>query len=100
MALGRGDEADRAVTVLVVVPLDQRGGPSPGGCDIGERVNWVRRTIFERFEQGFRVRIVVADGGTSQRSHAPQFLQRRQHRGALHRAAVVGVQGGCLIFCV
>lgn len=49
MALGRGDEADRAVTVLVVVPLDQRGGPSPGGRDIRERGQRIRRTILERF---------------------------------------------------
>jgi hypothetical protein len=41
MPLGWGDEADRAVTVLVVVPLDQRGGPGPGGRNVGERLEWV-----------------------------------------------------------
>ena len=49
-------------------------------------------TIIERLEQRFRVRIVVADGGSAQRGHHAEGSQRRQHSRSLHRAAVVGVQ--------
>ena len=84
MALSGGNEADRAVAVFVVVPLNQRGRPGAGGRDVRKRIQRVRRTIFKRPEQGFRVRIVVADGRTTQRWHDAQLLQRRQHRGPFH----------------
>jgi len=52
-------ELDAAVTVPVVVPVGERGDPRTGllfGC---KRLAGVIRSIFDRPEQGFRVRVVV-----------------------------------------
>ena len=78
--------------MLVVVPLHERVYPGPCGRDVHERMDGVSRPILEGLEQRFGVRIVVADRRATQTCHDAECDHRRQHRGALHRAAVVGVQ--------
>ena len=46
MTLGGGDEADRAVAVLVVVPAHQVIDPTPGLDEIDKRLCRVVRTVF------------------------------------------------------
>jgi hypothetical protein len=54
MALGRGDVADCAVTVLVVVPAHERGGPLPRGVEVGEAPARELGPILGGAEQGKR----------------------------------------------
>ena len=61
VALVRRDELDPAVAVPVVVPVRKRRHPLAGFFHAGEWAAWVIRTVFGCSEQGFRVRVVVAD---------------------------------------
>ncbi len=45
MTLRRGDVADAAVAVLVVVPMYEAHRPLPGGVQIGEPLEWELRPI-------------------------------------------------------
>ena len=96
MALGGGDEADRAVAVLVVVPVHQAIDPVAGGGEVGKGLQRIGGAVFEGFEQRFRVRVVVADRRSAEGGHDAEALQGGQHRRAFHRAAIVGMQGDLL----
>ena len=86
-----GYEPDRAVQVVLVVPGHECVDPR---SRVVERPKWslrVARPVLEGPEQRFRVGVVVADARTAERGRYAQLLQRREHRCALHRRAVVGV---------
>src|SRR6202451_1722712 len=59
MTLRRGDVADAAVAVLVVVPMYEAHRPLPGGVQIGEPLEWELRPILRCAEQCFGESIVI-----------------------------------------
>ena len=65
MAKGWGDEFDGAVTMLVVVPMDELSNPCPGLVQAGKCRVWIGWTIFQCLEQGLRKRIIVAHRRTA-----------------------------------
>ena len=92
MAFCRGDEADGAMTMLVVVPRGKGADPLPCREETFKRPLRIDRAVFQGLEQRLRERIIVADRRATERGHDAQGLQGREHGGAFHRAAVVGVQ--------
>ena len=91
VALGRGDEADRAVAVLVVVPTYHRIGKGARRHEVVEWLDGVLGTVLEGSKERFRVGVVVADRGSTQRARHAQLLEGGDQRGALHWRAVVGM---------
>jgi hypothetical protein len=91
-AVCRGCEANRAVKVVLVGPGHECVDPRSRVAERPKWSLWVARSVFEGPEQRFRVGVVVADAWTAERVRHAQLLQRREHRCALHRRAVVGVQ--------
>src|SRR5690625_968167 len=92
MTLCRRYEAYGAVTVLVVVPLNEPSHPDTSFLDALERTAGVDRGIFQRAEQRLRVRVVIAHRTTRECRQNPQPLQSGQHGCAFHWAAVVSMQ--------
>ena len=61
MALRRGDVADAAVTVLVVVPVHEIGRPLPRRGEIGKARGGEVRAVLGGAEQRLGIGIIVAD---------------------------------------
>lgn len=59
--LGR-DEANRAMTVLSVVPVHESGHPRPGLLEAGEGFAGILRTVLQGTKQRFGIGVVIADG--------------------------------------
>ena len=78
MTLCRGDEADTAVAMLVVVPLDEVVDPDTGGAQAGKAAYWPLRAVLQRPEQGFRIGVVVAHPGSAPRRGDAQLIQLGQ----------------------
>ena len=74
MALVGRHELDAAVAVSVVVPIHKRSHPLAGLAFAGEWPVGGIGPVFGRFEQGFRVRIVVGDPGPGDGSEDAQLL--------------------------
>jgi hypothetical protein len=53
VTLSRRDEADRAVTMLMVIPAHQFGDPVARGAQGVEWLKRIGRTVLQRFEQRF-----------------------------------------------
>jgi hypothetical protein len=53
VTLSRGDEVDRAVTMLMVIPAYQFGDPVARGARGVEWLKRIGRTVLQRFEQRF-----------------------------------------------
>jgi hypothetical protein len=64
VALVGRHELDAAVTMPVVVPVDERGHPQAGFLNAGEWPTWVVRPVLRRSEQRFGVRVVVRHPGS------------------------------------
>jgi hypothetical protein len=92
MSVGRGDEANRTVQVLGVVPGDEGGDPRAGRRHVGKGLPGIRRHVLECAKEGLRERIVVTDARPTEGGEHAEALQRAEHGGAFHRAAVVRVQ--------
>ena len=75
VALVRCDELDAAVTVSVVVPVHKSRYPLARLLLAGERSAWVIGPELDCAEQGFRVRIVVADPRPGEGSQHTQLLK-------------------------
>ena len=60
MNIGRREEADGTVVMLIVVPAEESSRPSPGIHLTAEAVRIIR-AIFQRFELCFRIRVIIAD---------------------------------------
>ncbi len=91
MALRWSNEAQSAVTVLVVVPLHELFGPASGGGEIGEPGCGIAWPVLGGTEQRFDEGVVVADPRTRVGRRDAQPLQHSQHRRGLQRGAVVAV---------
>ena len=68
-------EFDAAVAVPVVVPINERHHPLAGLVLVGEWPARVIRPVFDRTEQGFRVRVVVGDPWPGKGSEHAHLLQ-------------------------
>jgi transposase-like protein len=95
MTLGRGDVADAAVAVLIVVPTHEFSCPGACGVEVGEAPGRELRTVLGGAEQRLRIGVVIAHAGPRVRRLDAQPVQHSQHRGGLQRGAVVAVQHGC-----
>jgi hypothetical protein len=85
----RGDEADGAVLVLVVVPVHEVLDPGLGCLDAVEGLGGVLRAVLDGPEQGLRVGIVVADTGSAVGGPDREVVEHsKQRRGGHGRAAV------------
>jgi hypothetical protein len=76
-------ELDSAVTVPVVLPDEERGDPRTGllfGC---KRLAGVIKPIFDRPEQGFRVRVSFETLGLEQDLSKPSSSSRLSNVAAL-----------------
>src|SRR5215212_4623407 len=80
------------MAMLVVVPADETGDPALRVLLAGEARCRPVRPVFAGAEQGFGERVVVADPRPAVGGDDAEPLERGLHGGALHRAAVVGVQ--------
>ena len=76
----------------LVVPVGKAGYPLPSVLQAGEGLAGGAGMVLEGLEQGLRVGVVITDRGPAEGGHDPQALQGRQHGGALHGAAVIGMQ--------
>ena len=74
-------EFDAAVVVPVIVPIHKCTHPFAGLVLAGKGPAGVIRPVFDRTEQGFRVRVVVGDPGAREGSEHPHLLQPRFQRG-------------------
>jgi len=88
---GRRQEAEPAVAVLMVVPTEEVLPEGPAILQRSEPLGKVG-TVFERFELGFRKRIVVRDVRTTMRFGHGQVGEQQRDGFAPHRRAAVGVQ--------
>ena len=95
----RCDEPNPAVAVLVVVPLNECCHPCAGFLHALEGPSGVVGPVFDRAEQRFRKRVVVAHPGSGEGSEHPQLLQAAFQRGRSHGIAVVRMedQGGFML---
>src|SRR5690606_33693385 len=89
----RSDEPDAAMQVLGVVPVNKSRDPFAGLVKTRKRPVRVRRLVLQGLEQRLRKWVVVRYGRAAERGCHVKPLERRQHRGTFHRAAVVGVKG-------
>jgi len=64
-----GDEADRAVAVLGVVPADEFTNPSPRAVNVGEGARRICGAVLERPEERLGIRIIVGDVGPAEGGH-------------------------------
>jgi len=75
MALPRGDLADAAVAVLVVVPAHEFGCPGAGGFEVGEALGWELGAVLGGAEQ--RLGVGVSAIGVIRVSVPPTHLSAR-----------------------
>ncbi len=78
--------------MLAVVPGDEAFDPGTSLRDCGERAARVLGPVLEGPEERPGVWIIVADARTAEGRDDAEALERGEHRGALHRSAVVRVQ--------
>src|SRR3954454_5019425 len=86
------DEPDRAMAVFVVVPGHETGDPALRVLLAGETRCRPVRPVFAGAEQGCGEWVVFADPRPAVGGDNAEPLEGGLHGGALHRAAVVGVQ--------
>ena len=87
-----GEHCDTAMSMLGVVPGEERAAKGGGGGEVVEASGEVG-VVLQRFELRLGEGVVVADVGAAQRAGDPEV--GKELRGALagHRRAAVGVQG-------
>jgi len=81
MTLMGRHEFDGAVPVSVVVPVHKGRQPLTGLVLAGKGPAGGVGPVFDRTEQGVRVRVVVGDPGAREGSEHPHLLQPRFQRG-------------------
>src|SRR5215207_10341204 len=91
MALRRGDIADAAVPVLVVVPVHEGGRPLPRLGQVGKTRGGEVGAVLGGAEQRLGIGIVVADPRPRVRRRDAEPVQHGRYGGRLHARAVVAV---------
>lgn len=92
VALVGGDEADRAVAMLGVVPSGEAVDPGPRCFDRREAPGRLGGCVLAGPEQRLGEWIIIRHPGPAERRGLAESLHRDLHRGTLHRAAVVGMK--------
>ena len=92
MALGRGDVADAAVAMLVVVPVHELPRPVSRRIQIGKALGRKLRPVFGGAEQRLGERIVVAHARPRMGRRDAEPVQHGEHGGAFQGGAIVAVQ--------
>ncbi len=95
--LVRRKQAKAGMVMPVVVPVEK--GATKGLC-VFQASKAVRkfRSILERLEMGFRVRVVIVRSRTAMRSCDAETGQELRHHLRRHRRATVGMDGQLLGF--
>ena len=86
------DEANRPVEMLGVVPADEGAHPRAGGREISKGLRRILGLVLQGAEERLGKRVVIAHARATEGREHPQALERHNHRGAFHGAAVVRVQ--------
>src|SRR3954454_7104832 len=86
------DEPDRAMAVFLIIPGHETGDPVLRVRLAGETRCRPIRSVLAGAEQGFGKRVIIADPRPAVGGNDTKPLERGLQGGALHRAAVVGVQ--------
>src|SRR5690606_5667849 len=89
-----GDPVEGAVAMLIVVPSHEAVHPGLGIRDAGERLLGVAHAGLHRAEERLDEGIVVAHPRPAEGARHTETVERRLEGGALHRRAIVGVEGG------
>ena len=89
MALRRCHEADRAVAMLMVVPVHQVRDPAPRDHQVLKRLSRQLGTVLQRSERRFDIGVVIAHCRSAARVSHTQSLHRGQRGLALHGRAIV-----------
>jgi hypothetical protein len=76
MALRRGEVADSAVVVVVIVPLHEPRAPVSGGLQIGEPLERERWPILNGAEQRLDEWIIIADPACTPSANAVRLARR------------------------
>src|SRR5690625_6162973 len=92
MPLGGRHEPDTAMPMFVVVPAQEVSYPDPRRLQIRKAVPWPLRAVFQRPEQRFRVRVVIAHSRPTTRWGDAKVMHLAQQGRRLHRRAIVGMQ--------
>src|SRR4051812_12151265 len=92
MTLRRGDVADAAVAVFLIVPMDEARRPLSGGVQIGEPLERELRAILRGTEQCFGESIVVTHARTRVGWLNAEPMQHGENRRCLQSCAVVAMQ--------
>ena len=92
VALVRRHALDAAMAVFMVVPLHKGRHPQAGLLPCFEWAVGVVRPVFDRAEQGFRVRVIVADPWPGKGSQHSQLLQAGFQGGGSHGISVVSME--------
>ncbi len=93
VALDWGDEANRAMAVLVVVPVDEFAHPLAGNRQVSEATDRKARHVLAGAKQRFGIGVVAGHPRPAVRRRHLQTLERLLERRRLEGAAVIGVQG-------
>src|SRR6202166_1402046 len=92
MTLRRGDVADAAVAVLLIVPMYEARRPLSGGVQVDEPLEREFRPILRCTEQCFGESIVITNARTRVGRLDAEPMQHGQNRRCLQGCAVVAVQ--------
>ena len=71
MALIRSDKTNSAVSMVMVIPIDELFDPAPGLFEISKELIGIIGSIFGSAKQRLRIGIIVADGGAGKRRSDP-----------------------------
>lgn len=88
----RGHQADAAVAVFVVIPLEEAQAEGAGILDRAEPLR-ERRMVFHGLELAFRERVVIGLVGPGMALADAQVGQKERRRFRGHGGAPVGVDG-------
>ena len=78
-----GDEANRAVSMDLIVPVNKLSHPASSILNAFESVLRVIRSVLTRSKKCLRIRVVIADMWPAERGHDSQGLQFGVKRKAL-----------------
>src|SRR6516162_4228186 len=87
----RREQAQAGMSMLLVIPTEKSLTESTTVLHTSETVRELR-SILQRAELTFRVRVVVRDVRTAVCFSHPQIGQRKGHRFAAHGRSAIGVQ--------
>lgn len=92
VALGWREELQRAVVVLVPVPVHEMLAPVTCFIQRSEAFGLVVRPVFQRVEKRLCTGVVIAHARPAVGWSYPQLVKLLEHGSALHGTAIIRVQ--------